>query len=148
MNNSCCIHRASPIAQLVNNLPAMQETRFDSWVRQIPWRRDKPPTPVFLGFPCVSAGKESACNVGNLDLIPGLGRSPGKGKGYQPQYSGLENSMDYIVHGVAKSWTRLSNFHFGSVTQSCPTFCHPMDCSTPGLPVHHQLLQFTQTHVH
>ena len=103
MNNSCCIHRASPIAQLVNNLPAMQETRFDSWVRQIPWRRDKPPTPVFLGFPCVSAGKESACNVGNLDLIPGLGRSPGKGKGYQPQYSGLENSMDYIVHGVAKS---------------------------------------------
>ena len=46
-------------------------------------------------------------------LIPGLGRSPGEGKGYPLQYSGLENSMDCIVHGVAKSWTRLSNFHYG-----------------------------------
>ena len=55
-------------------------------------------TPVFLGFPCGSAGKESTCNAGDLSLIPGLGRSPGKGKGYPLQYSGLENSMDYIVH--------------------------------------------------
>ena len=62
-------------------------------------------TPVFLGFPCGSAGKESTCNAGDLSLIPGLGRSPGKGKGYPLQYSGLENSMDCIVHGVAKSWT-------------------------------------------
>ena len=44
------------------------------------------------------------CNAGDLDLIPGLGRSPGEGKGYPLQYSGLENSMDYTVHGVAKSW--------------------------------------------
>ena len=57
------------------------------------------------GFPCGSAGKESACNVGDLGSIPGLGRSPGEGKGYPLQYSGLENSMDYIVHGVAKSQT-------------------------------------------
>ena len=56
-------------------------------------------------FPCGSAGKESACNAGDLGLIPGLGRSPGEGKGYLLQYSGLENSMDYTVHGVAKSWT-------------------------------------------
>ena len=48
-----------------------------------------------LGFPCGSAGKESACNVGDLGLFPGLGRSPGEGKGYTLQYSGLENSMDY-----------------------------------------------------
>ena len=54
-------------------------------------------------FPCGSAGKESACNVGDLRLIPGLGRSPGEGKGYPLQYSGLENSMDSVVHGVAKS---------------------------------------------
>ena len=47
------------------------------------------------GFPCGSAGKESACNVGDLGLIPGLGRSPGEGKGYPLQYSGLENSKDY-----------------------------------------------------
>ena len=58
-----------------------------------------------------SAGKESTCNAGDLDLIPGLGRSPGKGKSYPFQYSGLENSMDCRVHGVAKSQTRLSNFH-------------------------------------
>ena len=59
-----------------------------------------------------SAGKESACNGGDLDSIPGLGRSPGEGKGYPLQYSGLENSMDCIAHGVAKSQTQLSNFHF------------------------------------
>ena len=58
-----------------------------------------------------SAGKESACIVGDLSSIPGLGSSPGEGKGYPFQYSGLENSMDCIVHGVTKSWTQLSNFH-------------------------------------
>ena len=62
-------------------------------VGKIHWRRDGLPTPVFLGFPCGSAGKECACNVGNLGLIPGLGRFPGEGKGYPLQYSGLENSM-------------------------------------------------------
>ena len=56
-----------------------------------------------MGFPHGSAGKESACNAVDLDLIPGLGRSPGEGKGYLLKYSDLENSMDCIVHGVAKS---------------------------------------------
>ena len=60
------------------------------------------PTPVCLGFPGGSAGKEPACSVGNLGSIPGLGRSPGEGNGYSLQYSGLENSMDFIVHGVTK----------------------------------------------
>ena len=69
------------------------------------------PTPVFLGFPGGSAGKEFACSAEDLDLIPGLRRSPGKGKGYPLQYSGLENLMDSIVHGVAKRRTRLSDFH-------------------------------------
>ena len=64
------------------------------------------------GFPHSSAGKESACIAGDLGLIPGLGRFPGEGKGYPLQYSGLENSMDSIVHGVTKSWARLSDFHF------------------------------------
>ena len=73
---------------------------------------DRRPTPVFLGFPCGSAGKESACNAGDLGSIPGLGRCSGEGKGYPFQYSGLENSMDCIVHGVTKSWTRLIDFHF------------------------------------
>ena len=70
------------------------------------------PLPVFLGFPCDLAGKEPICNVGDLDLIPGLGGSSGEGKGYPLQYSGLENSTDCIVHGVAKSQTQLSDFHF------------------------------------
>ena len=63
------------------------------------------PTPIFLSFPCGSAGKESGCNVGHLGSIPGLGRSHGEEEGYTLQYSGLENSMDCIVHGVAKSRT-------------------------------------------
>ena len=49
--------------------------------------------------------------MGDLSSIPGLERSTGEGKGYPLQYSGLENSMDSVVHGVAKSWTLLSNFH-------------------------------------
>ena len=100
---------ASLVAQLVKNPPAMQETPVHSWVGKIRWRRDRLPTPVFLDFPCGSAGKESGCNVRDLSSIPGLGRSPGKGKGYPLQYSGQENSMDYIVHGVAKRRTQLSD---------------------------------------
>ena len=64
---------------------------------------------------CGSAGKESACSAGDLGQIPELGRSSGERKGYPLQYSGLENSIDCIVHGVTKSWTRLSNFHFTSL---------------------------------
>ena len=55
-----------------------------------------------VGFPCGSAGKEFACNAGDPGSIPGLGRSPGEGKGYPLQYSGLENSIDYTVHGVTR----------------------------------------------
>ena len=65
-----------------------------------------------MGFPHSSSGKESTCNAGDLGSIPGLGRPPGEGKGYPLQYSGLENSRNYTVHGVAKSRTRLSDFHF------------------------------------
>ena len=67
---------------------------------------------LFMDFPCDLGGKESACNAGDLGSIHGLGRSPGEGKGYPLQYSGLENSMDCIVQGVTKSLTRLSDFHF------------------------------------
>ena len=65
-----------------------------------------------MGFPGGSAGKESACNAGDLGSIPGLGRSPGEGKGFPLQDSGLENSMDCIVQGVPKSGTQLNDFHF------------------------------------
>ena len=107
------------------------------------------------GFPCGSAGKESACNGGDLGSVSGLGRSPGEGKGYPLQYSRLENSMDRgpwraTVHGVAKSWILLSDWtelnwtaHLKfkvnnvdcwilekvkmKVAQSCLTLCDPMD---------------------
>ena len=79
-----------------------------------------------LGFPGGSAGKESACNVGDLGSIPGLGRSPGEGKGYPLQYSGLENSMDCIVHGVTKRWTQLGDFHFHFILGPSPHFL--FDC--------------------
>ena len=64
------------------------------------------------GFPDSSAVKESACSVGDLGLIPGLGRPPGEGNDYLLEFSGLENSMGCIVHGLTRSQTRLSNFHF------------------------------------
>ena len=67
-------------------------------------------TPVFLSFPCGSTGKESTCNAKDLGSIPGLERSPGEEKGYPLLYSGLENSVDYAVHGVTNSRTRLSEF--------------------------------------
>ena len=82
---------------------------FDSWVGKIRWRRDRLPTPAFLGFPCGSAGKESAHNAGGLGLTPGVGWSSGEVKGYPLWYSGLENSMYCTVHRVSK---RLSHLHF------------------------------------
>ena len=78
----------------------------------------------YLGFPGSSAGKESTCNAGDLGPFLGLGRSPGEGNSYPLQYSGLENSRDCIVHGVAKSWTQLSDFHF-----------HALPSEPPGQPV-------------
>ena len=93
---------ASLVAQLVKIRLQCRRPQFDSWVRKICWRRDRLPTPVFLGFPCGLAGKESACNTGDLGSIPGLRKSPGEGKDYPPQFSGLENSMDCIVYGLQR----------------------------------------------
>ena len=114
---------------------------------KIRWRRDRLPTPVFLGFPCGSAGKESACNTGDLGLIPGLGGSPGEGKGYSLQYFGLGNSMDCIVHGITKSWTRLSDFypslaHTGRMR--CPMdyrSCHIGAVGLAGMVIGHWLIE-------
>ena len=73
--------------------PEMHETLVQFLDKEDPLEKDRLPTPVFLSFPCGSAGKESACNSGDLGLIPGLGRSPGEGKGYPLQYSGLETRL-------------------------------------------------------
>ena len=90
----------------------MQETPVQFWVRKIHWRRDRLPTPVFLGFPGGSVGKASACHAGDLGSILKLGRSLGERNSYPLQYSGLENPMHCIVHGIAKSQTQLSDFPF------------------------------------
>ena len=105
------------IVPLVKNPPATQKTHFDSCVRKILWRRDRLPAPVFLGFPCGSAGKESTCSAGGLGSIPGLGRSPGEGKGYPLQYSGLENSMGCTVHGSQR------------IRHNCVTFTSTYICN-------------------
>ena len=65
-----------------------------------------------MGFPGGPAVKESACNAEDLGSTPGLGRCPGAENGYPLQYSGLETSMECMVHGITESHTRLSDFHF------------------------------------
>ena len=111
---------ASLVAQLVKNLPTMQETLTRFLVGKIPWRRDKLPTPVFLGFPGGSDGKKFSFNVGDLGSIPRLGRSPGGGHGNPLQYFCLENPHGQrnlegcscsLIHGVAKSQMWLSTAH-------------------------------------
>ena len=83
----------------------MLESRVEKAFNTIHWESK-------MGFPGRSAGKEYTCNAGDPSSIPGSGRSAGEGIGYPLQYSGLENSMDCTVHGVAKSRTQLSDFHF------------------------------------
>ena len=99
------------------------------------------------GFPAGSDGKESACNARDLGSIPGLGRSPGEGKGYSLQYSGLENSMDRgawraIVHWVTKSWTELSDQHFHTHTRTHYVYIYPLPLGPPP----HLLLQVITEH--
>ena len=85
------------MAQLVKNPPEVQETLVPSLGWEDPLEKGSLPAPVFLGFTGGSAGKASACNVGNLGSIPVLGRSPGEGNSsYLLQYSCLENSMNSI----------------------------------------------------
>ena len=83
--------------------------RFNSWVRKIGWRRGRLPTLVFLGFPCSSAGKESTHNLEDLDSIPGLGRSPGEGKGYPLQLGSQKVWHDWAL-STFNSYTHISSF--------------------------------------
>ena len=87
------------------------------------------------GFPSSSAGKESACKTGDLGSVPGLGRSSAEGNGHPLQYSGLENSMDCIVPGVAKSQTQLSNFHLKKTTPSRQQECLQRHLTPSSLPL-------------
>ena len=97
-------------------------------------------------FLCDSAGKESACNAGELGSNPGLGRSPGEGKGlpipvfWTGEFHGLYSPWGHKESDMTEcfSLTFIQGItSFSSVAQSCTTLCDPMDCSTPGFPVHH-----------
>ena len=129
----------------VKNLPAVQETLL-----LLGSRNSVPGSGKFageaIGYPLqyswasllAQLVKKSICNVGDLGSIPGLGRSLGEGKGYPLQYSGLENFMDCIVHGIAKSWTRLSRLSLselrqkpaesGSSSQNLPSLTPSLSC--------------------
>ena len=86
------------VAQLVKNQPAVQETPVRFLGQEDPLKKGQATySTVFLGFPGGSDAKESACNAGDLGLIPESGRYPGEENGYSLQYSGLENSMDYSM---------------------------------------------------
>ena len=112
------LHGSPPLHILSHIVPGRTEHLSVSflWVRSLggedPLRRDRLPTSVFLGFPCGSAGKESACNGGDLGLILGLRRSPGEGNGYPLQYSSLENSADWVTR--SRTWLSDFRFHFAS----------------------------------
>ena len=84
------------MAQLIKNPPVMQKTPVQFLGLEEPLQKGQATHSSILGLPYGSAGKETSCNVGDLGSIPRLGRSPGEGKGYPLQYSGLENSMDCI----------------------------------------------------
>ena len=108
---------ASLVAQLVKNLPAMQETPVQFLVREDPLEKEQATHSSILGLPCDSDNKQSTCNTGDLGSTPQLERSPEGGHGNPLQYSGLENSMDRgawqtTIHGVEENWTRLSDSHF------------------------------------
>ena len=108
-------------------------------------------------IPCGSTGKESSCNAGDLGSVPGLGTFPGEGKGYPLQCSGLENSTGCIVHGVTKSWTRLSDFHIhnwslGGSHSTCHSKCSHIPCNPdyrpPGLLCKPKIYTGTVHHIY
>ena len=172
MNISCPIWRRERKKDWVKEVNKTSETEKILKGQNVPKFKQR--------LPDISVGKESASNVGDLGSIPRLGKSPGEGKGYPLQCSGLENSMDCTVQRVTKTQAQLSDFHFTErllnypgtssteiyysmsslilrsslsvqfslVDQLCLTLCNPIDCSTPGYPVHHKLLELAQTHVH
>ena len=106
-----CFHnRIPPLSFYLKSIYVREDDKLSLWKLIFQLSRT-------AGFPCGSAGKESTSHAGDLGSIPGLGRSPGEGKGSPLQYSGLEDSMDCIVHEVTKSRTRQSDFDF---TFRCP----------------------------
>ena len=158
---------ASLIAQLVKNPPAMQETPFDSWVRKMCWKRDRLPTPVFLGFPCGYLREYLISKVilykfllEKLEIIEKyLKETRSHPQAHQPQIS-LTGIFEYLLPAVLLgihriiAYTKYSVFSFLKKnfvvveSLSCVTLCNPMVCRIPGFLIYHQLSELAQTHVH
>ena len=125
--NKYCMLMGSPIAQLVKNPPQCRRPWFNSWVGKIHWRRDRLPTPVFLGFPYGPAGKKIHLQCERPEFDSWVGKIPWRREElptsvfWTGEFHGL-----CIVHGVTKRWTQLSDFHF-------PLTCLDSNCSI--LPV-------------
>ena len=116
MSSKVCV-KDSLVEQLVKNPPAMQEIAVQLLGQEDPLERGQATHSSILQLPSGSAGKESACSASDLGSVPGLARSPGDENSYPLQYSGLENSMYCIVHGVAKNG--LATFILGYKNDSC-----------------------------
>ena len=104
----CLSYIISPVSLPLKNF----YTLYLNWFDEAFFFFFRPGPMACGGFPGSSAVKESACSAGDLGLIPGLGRPPGEGNNYLLEFSGLENSMGCIVHGLTRSQTQLSNVHF------------------------------------
>ena len=104
-----------PFETCLSGIPASSSKHLFSKEYQNHWSLFS----LLHGFPDSSVGEESSCNAGDPGSSPGSGKSTGEGIGYPLQYSGLENSMGYIVHGVTKSPTRLRDFHFSLLHSFC-----------------------------
>ena len=116
--NSLALYDPMNVGNFISHSSAFSKPSLDIWKFLVPimlkpsMQDFKPDLTSMGGFPDSSIGKEPTCNAGDPGSIPGSGRSFGEGIGYPLQYSGLENFTDCIVHGVAKSQTWLSDFHF------------------------------------
>ena len=105
---SCFFDDPADVGNLISSSSIFSKTSLNIWkftvhILQKPGLENF--EHYFTSLPGSSAGKESACNVGDPGSTPGLGRSPGEGNSYPFQYSGLKNAMDCIVRGVLKNWT-------------------------------------------
>ena len=136
MTSLSLIFYLSLTAQLVKNPPAMQEILVRFLDQEDPLEKVYATHSSILELPCGSAGKESTYSVTDLGSIPGLGRSPGEGKGYPHWYSGLENTVDCMSHGVTKSRTQLSDFtftfHFHALEKEMATHTSVLAWRIPG----------------
>ena len=126
--------------QLVKNPLQCRRPLLDSWVKKFPWRRNRLPTPVFLGFPGGSDSKESACSARDLGSIPGLGRSPGRRHGNPLQCSCLENSCGKRSLASYSPWSHKESDMAEATDHACTVFMASLPRGTSEVVVAHLIV--------